>query len=124
LSIRALPGTRYLEAAGPVREQKIAGRIFFEADGHTLRGIPQGFQANLAIVERDFVLSLIFEADTREKLDRLLDSVNSLRFWRDFPAPGEQVILSQYRQYHSNPQLTWLLGARPDYGARPTDASS
>jgi hypothetical protein len=77
------PGTQYLEAAGPVRERKIAGRIFYEADGvasHTLPGMPQGFQANLAIVERGFVLSFILSADTREKLDRLLESMNSLKF--------------------------------------------
>jgi hypothetical protein len=77
------PGTRYLDAAGPVRERKIAGRTFYEADAvasHTLPGTPPGFQANLAIVERGFVLSFILEADTREKLDRLLDGMNSLKF--------------------------------------------
>ncbi len=77
------PGTQYSEPAGPVRERKIAGRIFYEADGvanHTLPVTMQGFQANLAIVERGFVLSFIFSADTREKLDRSLDSMNSLKF--------------------------------------------
>ena len=78
----APPGTRYFEAAGPVRERKIAGRIFYEADAvasHT-SGMLQGFQANLAIVERGFVLSFIFQADTRKNLDGLLDSMNSLKF--------------------------------------------
>ncbi|PYY19618.1 MAG: hypothetical protein DMG60_03605 [Acidobacteria bacterium] len=78
----APPGTRYFEAAGPVRERKIAGRIFYEADAvasHT-SGMLQGFQANLAIIERGFVLSFIFQADTRKNLDGLLDSMNSLKF--------------------------------------------
>jgi len=77
------PGTQYLEPVGPVRERKIAGRIFYEADGvvnHTLPGTPNGFPTNLAIVERGFVLSFILSADTREKLDQLLDSMNSLKF--------------------------------------------
>ena len=83
--LRTVPpaGTQYLEAAGPVRERKIAGHIFYEADGVAsprLPGMPQGFQANLAIVERGFVLSFIVSADTREKLDHLLDSMNSLKF--------------------------------------------
>jgi hypothetical protein len=40
----------------------------------------QGFQANLAIVESGFVLSFIFQADTRENLNGLLDTMNSLKF--------------------------------------------
>lgn len=82
--LRTVPpaGTRYFEADGPVRKRKIAGRVFYEADAvanHT-SGMLQGFQANLAIVDRGFVLSFIFQADTRENLNRLFDSMSSLKF--------------------------------------------
>jgi hypothetical protein len=76
------PGARNWKAVGPVTEKKIAGHTFYEANAvasDTIPGSPQGFQADLAIVERGFVLRFIFEAGTKEELDRLLDSMSSLK---------------------------------------------
>lgn len=77
------PGGKLWEATGPVKERKVGQRTFYEAhaiSGGIVPGSPKGFQSHLAIVERGFVVSFILQTRTRPELDRLLASLESLRF--------------------------------------------
>jgi hypothetical protein len=74
------PDDRNWKAVGPVREKKINGRTFYEADAVSSHANVEGFQSQIATVEHGFVLRFIFEAGTQEELDRLLASLNSLQF--------------------------------------------
>jgi hypothetical protein len=76
--------TNNLEPMGSVKRRKIAGVTFYEADAKTNPGmpaLPRGFQKNIVrTTEIGYILQFVFEASSREELERLDHSIESLHF--------------------------------------------
>jgi hypothetical protein len=76
--------TNNLEPLGPVKKRMIAGTTFYEGNGKTnskIPGLPQEFQRNLVrTTEIGYILQFVFEASSREELERLDRSIESINF--------------------------------------------
>ena len=76
--------TNNLESLGPVRMRTISGVTFYEADAKTnsaILGLPHGFQKNIVrTTEVGYILQFVFEASSREELERLDHSIESIHF--------------------------------------------
>jgi hypothetical protein len=76
--------TNNLEPLEPIKKRTIAGSTFYEADARTNPAnpaLPRGFQKNLVrTTEVGYILQFVFEARSREELERLDHSIESIHF--------------------------------------------